>query len=434
MFPSFFHLSLSPTTTTERIQVIDIIRGFSLLGILIVNMYSFSHPLEESLFSFDPKMSVLDQITTWGILFLAEGKFYPIFAILFGLGLTLQMRRLTIKGQSFIPFYSRRLLLLLGMGLFHAYFIWVGDILTLYAVLGFLLIFYRKAQPKTLLIWVGVWLAISFFIYLFLIFSFRNDLIQVEKLVIDEQELINAEKAQVNLDIPIIESAASEQSTLEPIYQIYAQGSFAEITAQRVDEIHAMVIWVDVIGAPEILTFFLIGMYFGRRQLFQKQDDNLAFLHQLFWWGLGLGITSNFIYATWSITLEQYEPFPLALIVLVAQLVGSIALSLGYIAAIILLNRQPHWQLFLRWLSPVGQMALTNYLTQSLICTSIFYGYGFGLFGQVSITAGVVLAGLIYFIQVIFSAWWMQRFYFGPMEWLWRSGVYMRWQPFYRHH
>ena len=433
MFPSLFHSSLSPTTSTERIQVIDIIRGFALLGILIVNLYSFSHPIEESLFSFDPKMSVLDQTTTWCILFLAEGKFYPIFSILFGLGLTLQMRRFTIKDQSFILFYCRRLILLLIVGLFHAYFIWVGDILTLYAVLGLLLIFYRQAQPRTLLIWVGIWLAISLFIYLFLIFSFRNESIQVEQFIIDEQELINAEQAIVNSDIPIIEPAASEITILEPIYQIYAQGNFTEITAQRAREIHSRVIWVDIIGAPEILALFLIGIYFGQRQLFQKLDDNLAFLRQLFWWGLGLGITGNFIYATWSITLEQYEPFPLALVVLIAQSVGSLALSLCYIATLILLARQPYWQLFLRWLSPVGQMALTNYLTQSLICTFIFYGYGLGLFGQFGITGGVVLALLIYFIQVILSTWWMRRFYFGPMEWLWRSGSYMKWQPFYRY-
>lgn len=432
MFPSFLHSSLSPTTTTERIQTLDIIRGFSLLGILIVNMYSFSHPIEESLFSFDPKMSVLDQTTTWCILFLAEGKFYPIFSILFGLGLTLQMRRFTIKDQSFILFYCRRLILLLIIGLIHAYFIWVGDILTLYAILGVILICYRQAQPKTLLIWIGIWLTISLLIYLVLIFNFRNESIPVEQLIIDEQELINAEKSAANSNIPSLESAESETATLEPIYQIYAQGNFAQIIAQRAHEIHSRVIWVDIIGAPEILAFFLLGIYFGRRQLFQKLDDNLTFLQQLFWWGLSLGITSNFIYATWSITLEQYEPFSLTIVVLIAQSVGSLTLSLCYIAALIRLSRQPYWQSFLRWLSPVGQMALTNYLTQSLICTSIFYGYGFGLFGQFGITEGVVLAGLIYLIQVIFSTWWMRRFYFGPMEWLWRSGSYLKWQPFYR--
>lgn len=131
MCSSFAQPSLSPITTTERLSVIDIVRGLALLGILIVNMYSFSHPLSESLFSFDPKMSTLDQITTWCILFGAEGKFYPIFAILFGWGLTLQMQRLIAKNQSFIAFYCRRLLLLLIIGLFHAYFIWVGDILPL---------------------------------------------------------------------------------------------------------------------------------------------------------------------------------------------------------------------------------------------------------------------------------------------------------------
>jgi uncharacterized protein len=433
MFSLFSQSSLSPTLTTERISIIDIIRGFALLGILIVNMYSFSHPIEEPLFAFDPKMSVIDQTTTWCILFFAEGKFYPIFSILFGWGLTLQMQRLMTKGQSFIAFYCRRLILLLIIGLFHAYFIWVGDILSLYAVLGFVLICYRHAQPKTLLIWVGVWLAISLFIYLWLIFSFRNDSIQVVKPTIEEQQLINAATAPTNSAVLTIEPKANEPAILEPIYQLYAQGSFAEIVAQRAREIYSMVIWADMIGSPEILAFFLLGIYFGRRQLFRQLNNNLTLVYQLFGWGWGLGVVSNFIYATWSITLDQYEPFPLALVVLIAQSVGSVALSLGYIATIMLLNRQPYWQFFFRWLSPVGQMALTNYLTQSLICTLIFYGYGFGLFGQISITEGVVLAGVIYLVQVIWSTWWLQRFYFGPMEWLWRSGVYMKWQPFYRH-
>jgi uncharacterized protein len=433
MFLSFSQPALSPTQTTERISIIDIIRGLALLGILIVNMYSFSHPLEESWFAFDPKMSVVDQITTWCILLLAEGKFYPIFSILFGWGLTLQMQRLTTKGQSFIAFYCRRLILLLLMGLLHAYFIWVGDILSLYAVLGFVLIFYRHAQPKTLLIWVGIWLAISLFIYLWLIFSFRNDSIQVAEPTIEEQQLLDVAKP-VNSALTVeFKEKDNEPILLEPIYQFYAQGSFAEITAQRAHEIYSMVIWADMIGAPEILAFFLLGVYFGRRQLFQQLNNNLTLIYQLLGWGLGLGIVSNFIYATWSITLEQYEPFPLAVIVLIAQSIGSLTLSLGYIAGIMLLNRQPYGQFFLRWLSPVGQMALTNYLTQSLICTLIFYGYGLGLFGQISITAGVVLAGLIYSVQIIWSTWWLQRFYFGPMEWLWRSGVYMKWQPFYRH-
>ena len=433
MFSLFSQSSLLPTLTTERISIIDIIRGFALLGILIVNMYSFSHPIEEPLFAFDPKMSVIDQTTTWCILFFAEGKFYPIFSILFGWGLTLQMQRLMTKGQSFIAFYCRRLILLLIIGLFHAYFIWVGDILSLYAVLGFVLICYRHAQPKTLLIWVGVWLAISLFIYLWLIFSFRNDSIQVIKPTIEEQQLINAATAPTNSAVLTIEPKANEPAILEPIYQLYAQGSFAEIVAQRAREIYSMVIWADMIGSPEILAFFLLGIYFGRRQLFRQLNNNLTLVYQLFGWGWGLGVVSNFIYATWSITLDQYEPFPLALVVLIAQSVGSVALSLGYIATIMLLNRQPYWQFFFRWLSPVGQMALTNYLTQSLICTLIFYGYGFGLFGQISITEGVVLAGVIYLVQVIWSTWWLQRFYFGPMEWLWRSGVYMKWQPFYRH-
>ena len=153
---------VGPVARTERIQVIDILRGFALFGILLVNMELFSHPFQQIMLGYDELTSLADRLAVWGIELLAEAKFYPIFSFLFGLGFALQIQRAEQRGTRFVPFYLRRLFILLLIGLAHAIFIWVGDILVLYAFLGaILLLFFRRRSSRTLLIWAGIMLAVS---------------------------------------------------------------------------------------------------------------------------------------------------------------------------------------------------------------------------------------------------------------------------------
>ena len=153
---------VGPVTRAARIDVIDILRGFALFGILLVNMELFSYPFQQVLLGHGELASFADRLAVWGIELLAETKFYPIFSFLFGLGFALQIQRAEQRGTRFVPFYLRRLFILLLIGLAHAVFIWVGDILVLYALLGaILLLFFRRRAPRTLLIWAGVMLAVS---------------------------------------------------------------------------------------------------------------------------------------------------------------------------------------------------------------------------------------------------------------------------------
>lgn len=146
---------------------------------------------------------------------------------------------------------------------------------------------------------------------------------------------------------------------------------------------------------------FLVGLYFGRRRIFQNLDAHIAGLGKLMWWGLGVGVVGNLIYATLIPSLARNEPSAPLFVAILGQAIGASMWCLFYVSALILLYRSPQWQRRLDWLAPPGRLALTNYLSQSIICTLIFYGYGLGWFGRVDRVTGIVLAIVIYTVQVL---------------------------------
>ena len=148
--------------------------------------------------------------------------------------------------------------------------------------------------------------------------------------------------------------------------------------------------------------------------------------------GLIVGLVGNALYATLIMSSPRFEPTGVLALATVAQGIGAPLLMLAYVSAICLLALRPAWQRLLRVLAPVGQMALTNYLLESIICTLIFYGYGLGLFGKIGAAVGIVLTVAIFLLLIPFSHWWMKRFRYGPAEWLWRSMTYLKRQPIKR--
>lgn len=404
-----------PVSRSERIPTIDILRGFALCGILLVNMHLFGFPAQELLIGTEETGSLLDRIAAWGIQVFAESKFYPIFSFLFGLGFSLQIQRAEARGTRFVPFYLRRLFILLLIGAAHAVFIWVGDILVLYALLGaILLLFFRRRSPRTLLVWTGVFLAISVLLPVGL-----SGLALLAKLT-------PAGAAEVSASFA--ESEAGLRADAAQAAVVYATGSFAEITAQRLSDLR-LIYSVAVFLAFNAFAMFLLGLYVGRRGMHQDIAAHAPLLKRLFWWGLVLGVSGNLAHAMVSHGPELALPTWLDLIADTARTLGSPALALSYIAGLTLLLQHDAWRARLRPLAAVGRMALTNYLLQSLVATTIFYGYGFGFFGQVGSALGLVLTLAIFTAQIPLSVWWMGRFQFGPVEWLWRTLTYMRWQP-----
>ena len=407
---------VEPVALSERIQTIDILRGCALFGILLVNMHLFSHPVQELLIGYGEAGPLLDRVAALGIQVFAESKFYPIFSFLFGLGFALQLQRAEARGTPFLPLYARRLSILLLIGLAHAVFVWVGDILVLYAVLGaVLLLFYRQRSPRTLLMWAGVFLSMAV-----LLPAGLSGLAMLAKLT-------PAGAAEVSASFAASDAGLRAEAAQAAI--IYATGSFVEITAQRLSDLRLMYS-VAIFLAFNALAMFLLGLYAGRRGIFRAIPAHAPLLKKIFWWGCALGLSSGIAHAMVSHGPEFALPTWLDVLADAARTLGAPMLALSYIAGLTLLLQHAAWRARLGPLAAVGRMALTNYLMQSLVATTLFYGYGFGLFGQIGPGLGLLITVAIYGLQIPLSVWWLRHFQYGPAEWLWRTLTYLRPQPF----
>jgi uncharacterized protein len=384
-----------------------------LLGILLVNMQQFNGSFVAIIAGLDKPETALDQLAIWFVDFFAEGKFYSIFALLFGLGLALQHQRAEAQGAHFGPYWLRRMAVLLVIGLVHAYLIWTGDILILYSLLGALLLLWRNARPRTLLIWTLALLLLPLLI---------NAALWV-LVMLGAQSMGEAAMAEV-LDEAMGGYAVQAVET----DRIYATGSYAAVTWQRVSEMN-LVFSTMPFFAPNVFAMMMLGLYTGKRRIFENVEMHLPFIRKLWVWGLVIGVIGNFLYVYFGHQASRTTPSPQLLLSLTGQTFGAPALAIFYMASLTLLAQHSDWQRRLAPLSYVGRMALTNYLLQSLVCTLIFYGYGLGLYGKVGAAVTIMLTVSIYLLQILFSNWWLRRFQFGPMEWLWRTLTYGRKQP-----
>lgn len=405
---------VAPVVASERIQAVDVLRGFALFGILLVNMALFGGPVYRVVIATGGTPASLDEWAAWGIRFLAEGKFYSLFSLLFGFGLTIMMTRSQARGVSFVPLYIRRLLVLLAFGLIHAVFFWVGDVLVLYAVLGFPLLLFRNVKPRTLLIWMCIMLAL-----VILINGALTGLLLLAQSMPESAGVVAQEFAA--------QRAAYRALTQEAIYA-YGSGTFAELQMQRLKDL-AFMYSIVIFILPSIFAMFLLGLYFGKREIFQNIPAHLTMFKRLLVVGLTVGVAGNLLFAFGSQYSSRIEPSLLTWLATVGQTIGAPLLALAYASAIILLMQRARWAKFFSPLAAMGRMALSNYFFQTIVCTTIFYAYGLGLYGQIGEAAGIVLTLVIYFAQIPLSAWWLKHYRFGPLEWLWRSLTYGKWQP-----
>ena len=390
---------IGPVLRQERVEAIDILRGVAILGILIVNMQLFSTP--EGL----PVDGTAERL----IYFFAQEKFKALFSFLFGLGLAVQMMRAEARGAHFLPLYARRLCVLFLIGIAHFLLVWDGDILHDYALLGFVLLLFHRSSPKTLLVGAGVLLAIPMLFYGITTYSSITSHVSPQM-----KEWIT------------YENGAEDNGTSDDFSDTYARGSYAEMVTLRESELPR-----DMSPDTDdayVLAIFLLGLYAGRRRIFHDVSAHLPFIRRVQRWGLVIGVAGNAAFAVGG----SFDPSPTSVTQNVGRLclvVAAPALMLFYASTIILVTQRETWRRRLAPLAAVGRTALSNYLLQSLICTTIFYRYGLALFGKVSPSLGVLLTITIFLIQIPLSVWWLRRFQFGPVEWLWRSLTYWQRQP-----
>ena len=384
-----------PVQSKERIQIVDVLRGFAIFGILLFNMRSFAG---QSM-SVNDWTEPLDRTIVAFIDFFVQAKFYSLFSFLFGWGMAVQMRRAEVKGTNFFPVYLRRLLILLVFGTLHGVLLWTGDILRMYAVIGIMmLLIFRKVSPKILLVAAGLLLFSSIFMTLPGVF-------------------MNNAREWCSGVADCLSPARTLRGTL------YATGTYWEVTQLRYQEFIGSLWWFPCY-VGNVFAMMLLGLYTGKRQLFANFDKHKKLFRNLMWIGLvfGLGLNAVFTYYTANPFSSKYY----SLVRIGARTLGAPAMTLFYISGITLLFQKTKWRERLAPLAYIGRMALSNYITHSIILTFFFYGYGLGLYGKTDPTFALLLTIIVYLTQIRISQAYFERYQFGPLEWGWRKLTYGR--------
>jgi uncharacterized protein len=396
---------ITPVASSERLEVLDVLRGLAVGGILIGNMQWFSGygMMPPELASGAP---IHDQITTFLVHFFIEGKFYSIFSFLFGFGFAMQIARAAERGDTNASLFKRRLVWLLVIGLLHAYLVWAGDILSIYALMGFVLLLFRKKSERSLIKWAGIMIVIPIFTALLLYILFVS--------------FVSPET--------LAQLAAGQLDNWRQMVTTVQQGTYYRLmTDFNLDYIAGRYAGLIIqMRLPKILAMFLFGLYAYRKGVFQNPSAHGPFIRRVMVYGLALGVIGNLMMAALAGNESPFPPSLSGWFGVIGYAFGVPALALGIAALVLTLWQSTAWKKVLEVFAPVGRMALTNYLMQSIVCVTIFYGYGFGLFGTVGALKATSIALVIFAAQIVLSSVWLSYFRYGPMEWIWRQLTYRR--------
>ena len=397
-----------PIDGSDRSAVLDSLRGWALLGILIANMVAFIG------FSFLDEAgraatigSDFDDIGELLLEWLIVGKFYSIFSLLFGVGFAIQLGRLEARGEG-VSRYLRRLAVLFLIGMAHLMLLWIGDIVALYALIGAVLLLFRRQSDRALIRWAVV---------LWMVPAGWSALIHF---------------GGVNLAQPIFDAGLATLNSMGVDVSVgplkdYRDTGFLAALAFRPGE--ALIRLSDLVYQmrfTKVLGMFLVGLWVGRRAIYADLDRYAPLLRKVARWGLAIGLPVSLARAVLAMWPGESQPI-IEFAAEAAYVVGTPTLALGYAAAFALLWRKGVNSL--GWAAPAGRMALTNYLMQTILQSLFFYGWGLGLIGTFGLSFIYPLSLALFALQVAYSRWWLAQFRFGPVEWMWRSLTYGRAQP-----
>ncbi|WP_246483797.1 DUF418 domain-containing protein [Heyndrickxia vini] len=380
---------LHPTQSFERISSLDGLRGFSLLGIFLINMMSYESPI----LYYNPQewWHGTDQSLYKWIELFVQASFYPIFAMLFGYGLVLIRNRSIEKGGEFKTIAVKRLFILLIIGIIHAFLIWSGDVLINYAVFGFILIFLLKLSGKSLMV-----IGLSLLVIPNLFFSLYLMIIT----------LVSSQDMSMYTDI----------MNLTKSMEVFSSSDYWNITVQRFKD------WKIVNGSSNVIfilfsvvPLMMIGAGAAKRKWLQRtQGERKKWLSILILsLPLGLFLKSLPVFVDSNMAFKYIE-----------QSLGGTILSFAYVAIIALFMSYKWTGKLLKPFTAAGRMSLTIYITQSIVGTFIFYGYGLGLYSKLTLGTSMLLAIGIFIIQVVLAEIWFMKFKFGPLEKIWRYFTY----------
>lgn len=387
----------------KRIELVDALRGFALFGILFVNIVYFATAYTPDIGLANPQStSWLDTATLWVSTTLFETKFYLLFSLLFGYSFVLQMQSAERQGKSFKPRVLRRMIGLLVLGCLHAVFLWEGDILTAYALLGALLICFRnvraRSAAKAAVIIVGVvgigWILLAL--------------------------LASTDPSALEIDIDEETTTAIEKTAA-------MRGSFGDVIDHRLGELGSFVWAVLLIQAPIVFAMFLAGLAAAKAGVFESVDRYRSGFRRMLILGLPVGLLGG-LALTWTLFGPGVESAWVIAGFGITVLTGPF-LTGAYVSIFALGAAHELGRKVIALLAPVGRMALSNYILQSVLMGLVFYGYGLGQFGRLSPFEVLLVAIAIYALLLGFSHLWMQRFKYGPLEWLLRAFTYWERPP-----
>lgn len=395
---------LAPVDPQDRILLLDVLRGFAMFGVLWSNLNDWYGRADPS--------SNLDYALAWTQDWLIESHFYSLLGFLFGAGFAIQLTRAEQRGIDVHAMFCRRMAVLLGIGVVHGMLIWRGDVLTEYALLGFILVLYRRLSARQLL----------------------------------------AAAAATYIGVPYLVGVAlaalgvkfGPPPAPEPANWIYAHGAFPQIAVQGMRDYLFHYRRFSLFIFPPFLTLFVLGLWAVRVDLVKR----LMTRRRSLLWVLGATAAGALLGTYWLMHLPERaslvqsppnlvnalssERFLHSLAIRLADALATWGSAAAYATVLALLVTVPACARRLEPLAAAGRMSLTTYLTQSFVSVALFYHYGFGWYDHVGYQGMFAVTAILFSLQMAASVWWLRRFRFGPVEWLWRSLAYGKRQPMRR--
>jgi len=379
-----------PTSAEERYVTLDVLRGLALFGVLLINLHTlFRVSLFEHILHFHTHPGRWNHVVDVLLAGLLESKAVSLFSWMFGVGSAIQVERAAARGVDVTRFLVRRYVVLLALGLCHLLLIWNGDVLVLYAVCGLLIVPLLRLPASMLAVLGGAAIALP---------------------------------SVVDLPIPFPAGYAMQVQAVAATH-VYGSGSFLDILAFRSRETGQFIAPLLLGILPQTAGLMLWGIAAWRSGVLREPQRHKRLLRTVGVGALAIGATATSLQVfsnSTGRTLAIPEGF--------LRLGSFIPLAFSYAAGVLLWMTPARVTSVTALFASLGQMALTNYLTESLVLGVIFYGYGFGLFGRMGSAPAALIGIALYTGQLFFSRLWLRHYRFGPVEWLWRSLTYGRWQ------
>jgi uncharacterized protein len=423
-----------PVTAAERLVSVDTLRGVAVMGILVMNVYAFAMPLAAY---YNPLImggtDALNMGTWFFTHLLFDQKFMTIFSMLYGAGVVMMMNRAEARDVPFTSVFYRRSAWLIVFGLLHGYFIWFGDILFHYALMGMIVFLFRKASPRMLITIACIMLPVTLLINFgssFYMEELQADVAAIEQMQSDgatpdeEQQ----QKLEAWLEVRAVFAPTAEDIAAEVTAY---KGTYVEALAQRAPFVAFMQLNLTLVFVVwRVGGLMLLGMALMKLGVLSGQRS-MRFYRKMTVIGYGVGLPLAILSAV-ILDAHQFDPLYVARYGGIPNYFGSILVAFGHIGAVLLVVKSGAFQAAVHRVAAVGRMALSNYLAHSLVMTSLFYGYGLGLYAEVPRIWQQGFVAALIGLQLALSPWWLKHFRFGPAEWLWRSLTYGQRQPMRR--